>query len=285
MLTMPQEADFCGDRLRLSAFLRVVGNGMPKRPTRFRRRVPVTDDSLEPSTHFETTQEASTDAKTVFGKCLTKVPNVDPASSRVPEQPNSMSDNLFTAPETDNEGGAGFETHEDVEFVKLPPRLKERNPTAKTLTSKEPLKVSKHQRKRRLPVNKLALLRTTSSDGLPLPSVRSYLAGRYCWLELTRALRTLIVHLRRLWPSLIQLPIRVRICHMRQFKIRITHERPKLLRSLRRRNLLSLSRPHKCCEVGSAVLVPENSTAHAIKSIRDMILLHDLTDLWVQSFE
>ena len=103
MLTMPQEADFCGDRLRLSAFLRVVGNGMPKRPTRFRRRVPVTDDSLEPSTHFETTQEASTDAKTVFGKCLTKVPNVDPASSRVPEQPNSMSDNLFTAPEIDNE--------------------------------------------------------------------------------------------------------------------------------------------------------------------------------------
>ena len=198
MLTMPQEADFCGDRLRLSAFLRVVGNGMPKRPTRFRRRVPVTDDSLEPSTHFETTQEASTDAKTVFGKCLTKVPNVDPASSRVPEQPNSMSDNLFTAPEIDNEGGDGFETHGDVQIVKSTPRLKERNPTAKTLTSKEPLKVSKHQRKRRLPVNKLALLRTTSSDGLPLPSVRGYPVGRYRWLKLIRASRTIMVHLRRL---------------------------------------------------------------------------------------
>jgi hypothetical protein len=69
---MPQEADFYGDRLRLSAFLRVVGNGIPKRPIRFRRRVLVTDNSLEPSTHLETTQEASTGAKTVSGEPFTK---------------------------------------------------------------------------------------------------------------------------------------------------------------------------------------------------------------------
>jgi hypothetical protein len=230
---MPQEADFCGERLRLSAFLRVVGNGIPKRPIRFRRRIPVTDDSLEPSTHLETTQEASTGSKTVSGEPLTKVPDVDPAGLRVPEQPNPMSDNLFTAPEIGSEGGAGFESNEDVQIVKLPPWLKERNPTAKTLTSKEPPKVSKHRRKRRLPVNELALLRTTSSDGLPLPSVRSCLTGRYRWLELTRAFRTLIVHLRRLWPSPIQLRTRAGFCHMRQFGIRsISNEWPKLLRSL-----------------------------------------------------
>jgi hypothetical protein len=185
MLTMPQKADFCGDRLRLLAFLRVIGTDMPKQPTRFRRRVPVTDNSLEPSTHLETTQEASTSAETVSGESLTKVPDVYPAGSRVTEQPISMSDNLFTAPEIGNEFGAGFDSH-DVQIVKLLPPLKERNPTiSKTLTSKEPPKVSKHRRKRRLAVNELVLLRTTSSDGLPPPSVRSYLAVRYRWLELT----------------------------------------------------------------------------------------------------
>jgi hypothetical protein len=227
MLTMPQEADFYGDRLRLSAFLRVVGNGIPKRPIRFRRRVLVTDNSLEPSTHLETTQEASTGAKTVSGEPFTKVPDVDSAGSRVREQPNSMSDSLFTAPEIGSESGVGFESYEDV------PRLKERNLTiAKTPKSKPP-KVSKHRRKRRLPVNELALLRTKSSDGLPLPSVRSYLTGRYRWLELTRAFRTPIVHLRRLWPSPIQLRIRAGFCHMRQLGIcSISIKWPKSLRSL-----------------------------------------------------
>jgi hypothetical protein len=35
---MTAEADFCGDRLRLASFLRVVGNA-PQRPLRFRRRI------------------------------------------------------------------------------------------------------------------------------------------------------------------------------------------------------------------------------------------------------
>jgi hypothetical protein len=233
MLTMPQEADFYGNRLWLSAFLRVVGNGIPKRPIRFRRRIPVTDN-IEPSTHLETTQEASTGAKTVSGEPFTKVPDVDSAGSRVREQPNSMTDTLFTAPEITNESGAGFESYEDVQIVEMLPRLKERNPTiAKTPKSKEPLKASKHRRKRRLPVNELALLRTTSSDGLPLPSVRIYLTGRYRWLELTRASRTPIVHLRRLWPSPIQLRIRAGFCHMRQLGIcSISNKWPKSLRGL-----------------------------------------------------
>ena len=199
MLTMPQEADFCGDRLRLSAFLRVVGNGMPKPPKRFRRRVLVTDNSLEPSIHLETTQEATTGAKKVSGEPLIRVPDVDPAGSRVPEQPSSMSGILFTAPEIGTEGGAEFESQEDVRVVEMLPQLKERHLIiAKTPMSKEPSKAPKHRRKRRMPVNELALLRTTSSDGLPLPSVRGYPVGRYRWLKLIRASRTIIVHLRRL---------------------------------------------------------------------------------------
>ena len=234
MLTMPQEADFCGDRLRLSAFLRVVGNGMPKPPKRFRRRVLVTDNSLEPSTHLETTQEATTGAKKVSGELLIRVPDVDPAGSQVPEQPSSMSGILFTAPEIGTEGGAESESQEDVRVVEMLPRLEERNPIiAKTPMSKEPYKAPKHRRKRRMPVNELALLRTTSSDGLPLPSVRGYLVGRYRWLKLIRASRTIIVHLRRLWPSPIQLRTRVGFCHVRQFGIHsISNEWPKPLQSL-----------------------------------------------------
>jgi hypothetical protein len=51
---MLQVADFCGDRLRLSAFLRVVGDGMPQRPTRFRRRQRAADNLLETSTSHAT---------------------------------------------------------------------------------------------------------------------------------------------------------------------------------------------------------------------------------------
>ena len=234
MLTMPQEADFCGDRLRLSAFFRVVGNGMPKPPKRFRRRVLVTDNSLEPSIHLETTQEATTGAKKVSGEPLIRVPDVDPAGSRVPEQPSSMSGILFTAPEIGTEGGAEFESQEDVRVVEMLPQLKERHLIiAKTPMSKEPSKAPKHRRKRRIPVNELALLRTTSSDGLPLPSVRGYLVGRYRWLKLIRASRTIIVHLRRLWPSPIQLRTRAGFCHMRQFGIHSTsNEWPKPLQNL-----------------------------------------------------
>ncbi|KAF2631187.1 hypothetical protein BU25DRAFT_481740 [Macroventuria anomochaeta] len=51
---MPQEADFCGDRLRLSAFLRVVGDGMPQRPTRFRRRLRAVDNGVDTSIYHGT---------------------------------------------------------------------------------------------------------------------------------------------------------------------------------------------------------------------------------------
>jgi hypothetical protein len=41
---MDDDANFCGGRLRLTAFLRIVEHNMPQRPTRFKRRWPLFAD-------------------------------------------------------------------------------------------------------------------------------------------------------------------------------------------------------------------------------------------------
>jgi hypothetical protein len=112
---MTDDANFCDGRLRLRAFLRVVENDMPQRPSRFKRRhmQPAENAPFDPAGH-----EPKASAN------ITKAANTTP----VPHQ---------------------------TEIRKSSTR------------SREPLRT----RKRKLPVNCLALLQTTTSDGLPEPGV------------------------------------------------------------------------------------------------------------------
>jgi hypothetical protein len=112
---MTDDANFCGGRLRLSAFLCVMENGMPRRPSRFkgRRIQSVTDVPLDPA-----------------------VPDAKDAANIT-----------------------------EAAITTLVPRVSDSQKSS--IRSREPLRT----RKRKLPVNGLALLRTTTSDGLPVPGV------------------------------------------------------------------------------------------------------------------
>jgi hypothetical protein len=112
---MTDDANFCGGRLRLSAFLRVVENDMPRHPSRFKRRhiQSVTDVPLDPAFH-----QANIAANITEAAIATPLPRVSDSKKS-------------------------------------------------STRSREPLRT----RKRKLPVNGLALLRTTTSDGLPEPGV------------------------------------------------------------------------------------------------------------------
>lgn len=177
MLTMPHEAEFCGDRLRLSAFLRVVGNGMPQRPARFRRRLQVTDNNPESPACRDTMQKEHAFPQTTYSEQFIDATVAEPVYSLIPEEPTLTSETHSPAPRTSNIDGTVSLSLQDVQMVNTFPVSEERKLTmVPTPTSGKTCKGPSSRRRRRLPVNELALLRTTSSDGLPQPNVRCHLS-------------------------------------------------------------------------------------------------------------
>jgi hypothetical protein len=152
---MANEADFAGDRLRLSAFLRIVQN-LPQRPARCRRRAPsITVDDHVPA-------PASNDAQTVSISATREIsPSLDSGS----EEDTHVPIRGEVLPETENE--------RDDDAPNSPP--KQTAPIVYTpkapQTDPRQHRPSSTTRKRRLPVNELALVRTTTADGLPDRSV------------------------------------------------------------------------------------------------------------------
>ena len=163
---MAHEADFCGDRLRLTAFLRFA-DGVPKRPTRFKRRTrPV--EAAEASRHGQSAPiENPLVGRLVCGEFPTDLSVSDIARSATPDE-------LLVGTMRDSRSQRDRGRPDSVQIASI--RQAENCATA-VAVAKSPMKsckTSSTRRRRRLPVNELVLLRTTSSDGLPRPSVRLF---------------------------------------------------------------------------------------------------------------
>jgi hypothetical protein len=146
------DANFHGDQLRLSVFLRIIGDGVSPRPVRRNRRAVIAKPGNQTS-------------KESFDMSSSK-------HSRSPASP--IADLHMPLPGAGDEG-----TQETCCFASVSGRSPSPSPetpiayiqagATKTPTRNQ---VSSYARKGELYVNELALLRTTSSHGLPHPSVR-----------------------------------------------------------------------------------------------------------------
>jgi hypothetical protein len=148
----PHDANFHGNQLRLSAFLRIIGDGLPPRPTRCNRRATA-----------EENRQMSRDCASIP---IDKIP-----LSRA----SPVADVHTLLPDAGDEEPEECRRLTSVSSNSLPPRPETPMTQRQAKAAKAPTRNqgSSHTRKRRLPVNELALLRTTSSRGLPHPSVRS----------------------------------------------------------------------------------------------------------------
>lgn len=215
---MADDANFVNGRLRLTAFLRLIENELPSRPSRFRRRDPV---SAEQS-HLSFLEAAPPIGVPLVLKPEHGIPAVDLAISQTLPQTNHIQCNVaeeLVAPHNDiARAGLPLQRNSPYDLSALPdfsercsnrttedngesrcgylpveqPRIvrssMERHPSAlpSDQTSQQARKaptvkprktshrryVSRSPRKRRLPVNELPLIRTTTADGLPQPEVR-----------------------------------------------------------------------------------------------------------------
>ncbi|KAH7089025.1 hypothetical protein FB567DRAFT_323024 [Paraphoma chrysanthemicola] len=198
---MCDDANFRGGRLRLTAFLRVVENGIPERPSRFKRRVPsaapLSETTKQHMNYIETSSidtpahtrcqpsssglpQMSRDVRVVLSSDVARgAPGTDvspggllnPLTSKV-----SVHDPLRTStPAASSRESGENKTEEDfnrsetsvvanvIESARAPQKSK-----------KDSNKTNSHgsssTRKRRLPVQSLPLVRTITIDGLPDPS-------------------------------------------------------------------------------------------------------------------
>jgi hypothetical protein len=208
LLTMTHDANFVDNRLRLTAFLRVVEEGIPPRPSRFRRRIQMPDETAEPpvaTSQSQTNQvllapeahqeppisgsaspialrsiAAAAEKRVVIGVEV-GVWNEDETEYRL--QPGSIYDVPLSPTSTRSSPASGDDqdVYERQSPVQRQPDTSGSAKFAHQAGTAVPVKVKKASRKplgssstrkRRLPVNELALLRTTTSDGLPQPGVR-----------------------------------------------------------------------------------------------------------------
>ncbi|KAH8728724.1 hypothetical protein GQ44DRAFT_824004 [Phaeosphaeriaceae sp. PMI808] len=179
---MADDADFYGGRLRLAAFLRVVDNGMPQRPSRFKQRVPLVESQPheltvhEPS-DMEGTDKLSNALRSNLSLVATDIVQTDSQAEAVFELGISRSSTLLdqridcdkhdingrkdrsSVDEKRTRAKATKSSHKNIRDVQIPAGNKSSSPTCK----------ASFTRKRQLPVNGLALMRTTTSDFLPEP--------------------------------------------------------------------------------------------------------------------
>lgn len=170
---MLDDANFVGGRLRLTAFLRVLEGDIPQTPSRSELRAHIVKQpgDTEPSSigapnpraaiivnlpdngHEEVSADIIAHAETVFD---------------LPRSPTTT--NLGSGSQIENETKS-FDTRRTSE--KATKSTKKQNArVAKVKESFSTHHKPQEKRKRRLPVNVLALVRTTTSDGgLPQPGV------------------------------------------------------------------------------------------------------------------
>ncbi|KAF2248635.1 hypothetical protein BU26DRAFT_303069 [Trematosphaeria pertusa] len=188
-LTMAHDADFCGDRLRLAAFLRAVEN-LPQRPARFRR--PVDGDAqiqatkqASPAQHDQTRAIASLSSPASTAP-QQKLSAFDAADSRLTASTASAEGTrtiaLPVTPDADCHAQPSVNIDEDDSTVphrRSDPLLLLRKGSRKSVKVSHSRRraanlnagLSGTRKRRRLPVKGLALVRTTTEDGLPQPSV------------------------------------------------------------------------------------------------------------------
>jgi hypothetical protein len=179
---MDDDANFCGGRLRLAAFLRVVESNMPQRPSRCKQRMLSVEKLPHQIVQFEL---LNTDQIIEASSTSMNSPSLEAAASFPPQVHRSASikSTVRCSPiPTDDTGYNNFKsnTHHDKKVNEQSTAAKVRKRVGKSLivahtTEAEDLSITSRRpsrtKKRRVPVNGLAMLRTTTSDGLPEPAV------------------------------------------------------------------------------------------------------------------
>jgi hypothetical protein len=190
---MGHDENFCGDRLRMTAFLRVV-ESVPERPSRFRRRLPEKNDE------HQTGRSDITDGPSKFGTLAVGPATLScPSSAGTTDPERSQEDSMHTPVSGTNDPAIlpddGQDPEESLALSEVRSTatgsqslLQNGNNEWDSTTLHSPSKrVSVYAssakktdaranrasdtRKRRLPVNELPLVRTTTEDGLPDRSV------------------------------------------------------------------------------------------------------------------
>ena len=191
---MAHEDNFCGDRLRIAAFLRSV-QGIPKRPSRFRKHPLNNDDDkqhagsaglgsghqhsqdasgrltsgdqaatrptflqpLEPETTNDVSSPASASATVTYQSDDLPALHESPAPSEATNEENDTQ--IFHSNDTQ---GSPLPKSSTKNVIVYTSQAKKRDVRSNEASS---------TRKRRLPVNELPLVRTTTENGLPDRSV------------------------------------------------------------------------------------------------------------------
>lgn len=200
---MADNANFAGDRLRLASFLRVVGKGMPQRPSRFKRRPqdivdrPYAYSSASPNRN----NSASSNLNKSTGPSTLSFTNKAETAGASKGTQNLHANVHQRSEPAMNGDAANIDYHQQMpaELCLSPNIDNTRHDAGDSQSSSQPrlnpLPIKNNRKKaqirrvlktkgtsnsprgtlctrtRRLSVNGLALLRTTTSDGLPAPSV------------------------------------------------------------------------------------------------------------------
>jgi len=185
---MSHDANFNGDRLRLASFLRAVEN-IPQRPSRFKHRKSLTDRKA-------VTVQPSSPRNNVFHSGLNMFEPLDAPPCRdtddagFPPNPPSRTPTEITHteglmapggaieqedPDTFEHTASGHCTQQQLDTHSAQQASKKGIAVYKCKANKaqpQPQGDSS-TRRRQLPVNGLALVRASTVDGLPEPSVRT----------------------------------------------------------------------------------------------------------------
>ncbi|KAH7394978.1 hypothetical protein DE146DRAFT_66731 [Phaeosphaeria sp. MPI-PUGE-AT-0046c] len=176
---MADDTNFSGGRLRLTAFLRAVENGMPQRPSRFRRRMQLSREGtaeLNDSNFFYTPCTGRTDSRHMDNAVQgmeTDAQKEGPSHARVGHRVPS-SPNLEEITSIDLDGyGSKNPWRAPVNAKSI--RQTSETATAHRTATKGPIRQTRSltrpqkSQKRQLPGDCLPLIRTSTSDGLPDP--------------------------------------------------------------------------------------------------------------------
>lgn len=156
---MAHDANFVGNRLRLSAFLQCMEHGeMPTRPSRFRQSTQIMAEPARSLTPLSSRVNCDVPVLEAYNGPLVLTSK---ASMKTTAITSDVAEEAATddEPLENNANKEGKKTSEDS----IPTTVAEKTTRNNKGLSGNP--------KRRLPVNELALLRTTTLDGLPTPVV------------------------------------------------------------------------------------------------------------------
>lgn len=165
---MADDANFCGGQLRLTTFLRVVEHDLPQRPSRLKRRVPFAGEEHRRTT---ATEIRESDKVSLTPGSPKESPSLAADGERdLPHSPAPLELNIN---ESNAIPGRAFTEQRKSKVNKA--RLRKKDTIAHPRRANEPRSAGHPRpsttRKRRSPVQGLALVRITDSNGLPDPVV------------------------------------------------------------------------------------------------------------------